>query len=310
MFFSSLDIKKKIIISLTLFISLSQSLYCADPMFSFSSEVIWKGGTGLQNLVGVEMSGPEVLLVDRTRYMYGILRDLSIAVSFPVFLTIDRTGCQPIGLFDPTTVSLKPVNIPTCLRTTAGLGDMDVWLKYRFYQDVKVAKRVEGSVAGGIILPTSRIKGGLTIDEQLLFDENNFRSFTFFLYGIFGYNSRKYSAYCTAGITVPTPMKHQRAGNFYEVTFGIGRRFEQTPFNEPDFVAFIEANLQIFDRFTLNGCTIRKTGGLIFFLGPSFSWTKENFRIRGGIQAPFGQFFRADFKKIDYRGALAFELVF
>lgn len=182
----------------------------------------------------------------------------------------------------------------------AGLGEVTITTKYRFWRLDSPGAQRTAAVILGIKTPTGNTGRAPRLGSGS----------TDFLMGVAaGYEARRWYAFADARTRVNTRgAGGRRRGDklFLDIVGGV--RPVLTGYKEPDTVLLLELNWERARRDRLRGVALADTGGWELFLSPGIFWTYRNFAIKAGVQIPIARALNGSQAGSDYRVLIAFQV--
>lgn len=248
------------------------------PNFGASPQLIWEGG--VEATLEIERAREEGAEGDATEQEigleveYGLTEDWQLVLDLP-YGWRDEEGSQ-----------------------AAGLGDVGLGAKYRFYKKFVPGASWMGAGFLEVELPTGDedasppLGSGSTDAVAGLTGAYQGRSWLAFADGIYRLNTEGEGDF--------------EAGDRQRVDLAVGWRPWLTGYYEPDTVFLLETNFEHADRDRLDGDSLDDTGGWQLFVSPGIFWTWRQLGIRAGVQIPVAQHRHGDAAEVDYRSRLLF----
>lgn len=258
-----------------LVVLISRPVAAHDPIFGLGPHVLYKGGVEVH--------------LDAERDQAGNDREDEAAVE----LTYGLTGDWAAGIGLPYT------RVEEGADSTAGMGDVSLFTKYRFWRHDTLGAQESAAVLLKVKTDTgdedsTPALGTGTTDTIL---------------GLaYGYESLKWYRWAS--------LRYRRNGENDaglrrgdKILFDLVGGWRPTPpsYYEPDTVWLLELNGEYGKRAEVNGAELGDTGGTEWFLSPGIFWTKRNFAIKAGVQIPIASDLNGDQEETDYRAKLVFE---
>lgn len=249
--------------------STAETINKHEPIFGLGPRTIWKGGSGLE--VGLDRDKSEVEESWGLNYhtLYGISANWSVTAE--MHQVLEGSGDH-----------------------AAGLSDLTIRTKYRFYRNDIPGGVYHAAILGGFELPTAT--GGLS--EQSSAD---------FIGGLSGaFEGRRWLVFLTGRYRVNTEGSGGvRRGNVFLYDAAAGIRPVKTGYYAPDVVLMAELNGQIFADREVRGKLVEGTGGDRLLAGFGAWITYRNWAFKPGIQVPI--YNDAEGGDLDYRFVAAVE---
>lgn len=221
-----------------------------EPIFGLGPRTIWKGGSGLE--VGLDRDKSELEESWGLDYhtLYGITANWSVTAE--LHQVLEGSGHH-----------------------AAGLSDLTIRTKYRFFRDDVPGGVYHAAVLGGVELPTAT--GGLS--EQ---------SSTDFIGGLSGaFEGRRWLVFLTGRYRINTEASGGvRRGNVFLYDAAAGIRPVKTGYYAPDVVLMAELNGQIFADREVRGQLVEGTAGDRLLAGFGAWITYRNWAFKPGVQVP------------------------
>ena len=247
------------------FVAVARSAAAHEPIFGIGPRVIWKDGLGLQVTLDRERQrettrarhgeqNEEVCAIDY-EFLYGLTANQAITVEVPHILQ----STSPRG-------------------SNAGIGDILLRYKGRFYRRDVLGGVYQASVLAGVELPTgehgvSLATGSGTYDllAGVAADYEGRR------WLIFGAGRYKHNG---------TTAENVDVGDALIVDAAVGFRPVRTPYLAPDTVVMVELNYHSRGRGRRRGALMPDTGREVLFLSAGVWLTYRNHAFKPGIQVP------------------------
>lgn len=248
------------------------------PTFSASPQLIWEGGVeATLEIERAREEGPEGEGTEQElglEVAYGLTEDWELVLDLP-YAWRDEDGSE-----------------------AAGLGDLGVGAKYRFYEKFLPGASWLGAGVLEVELPT----GDEDASPRLGSGSTDLTA------GITGaYQGRRWLAFADAIYRLNTEGEGDfEAGDRQRLDFTLGWRPWLTGYREPDTVLLLEANFEHADRDRLGGRTLDDTGGWQLSVSPGVFWTWRQFGVRAGVQVPVAEHRHGTAPEADYRARLLF----
>ena len=249
-----------------------------EPVFSLGPETIFEDGVGIESEFELEDAEGERLTVMNWEILYGLRENVALTLKVPHVLEREDDG-----------------------RTSAGAGDLEARIKYRFFKRDLLGAQHKVSLLFGVKAPTgdedARPSLG-TGTADLLFGLT------------YGYESRTWYHFVTARYRLRTESGGRDPGDRIFVDPAIGYRPFRREYLEWDLVFLLESNLEIELRDELRDERLPDTGGNRLWLGPTALLSYRNVMLKGGIQFPVYEDLSGDQGESRLRGVAAAEYHF
>ena len=247
-----------------------------EPIFGIGPRVIWKDGFGFEIAYGRERSGPFDTSSLEYELLYGITPDLAVTVAVPQVLS--RRTVAGAG---------------------AGIGDVGVRLKWRFFRRDVRGGVYHAAVIAGLELPTAAtapVRLGSGTRDALLGLAAGFegRRWLWFASARYKRNGRT-----DAGVDV---------GDATLLDAAIGVRPVRTAYRKPDTVVMAELNYRSGDPWRSGSAVVPNTGGKVLFLSAGVWFTYRNHAFKPGLQVPVYTSLNGIQERPDWRLVLAYEI--
>lgn len=258
-----------------LVVLISRPVAAHDPIFGLGPHVLYKGGVEVH--------------LDAERDQAGNDREDEAAVE----LTYGLTGDWAAGIGLPYT------RVEEGADSTAGMGDVSLFTKYRFWRHDTLGAQESAAVLLKVKTDTgdedSTPALGTGTTDTILGLAYGYESLKWYRWASLRY---RLNGENDAGL---------RRGD--KILFDLVGGWRPTPpsYYEPDTVWLLELNGEYGKRDEVNGAELGDTGGTEWFLSPGIFWTKRNFAVKAGVQIPIASDLNGDQEETDYRAKLVFE---
>ncbi len=273
------------LLSVLLILIFAINSYAHEPIFGLGPHVIYKGGTGIE----VEFEGERASGAGETEnqyslhseIMYGLTPDLALTLAIPYILK-------------------KKIESERGEKTSSGVGDISLRLKYRFWRHDSPGIQDSAAVITGIKLPTGD-------DDKT--PGLGTGSTDFFIGLAVARESLKWYYFGDVRYRINTRGSDDlRKGNVLFTDLSIGVRPWPTEYLKPDLVVLLEMNWELIMKDHLGGTEVDDSGGNRLFLSPCFFFTYRNLALKGGVQIPVYQNMYGHQPEDDYRFSLSVEV--
>lgn len=249
----------------SLFVALITSFFLEayKPVFTYGPATAWKGALGLDFDFIVQKAGTFLFSELDNKITYDFTSNLQATLDVPLI-----------------TVAEQLINNGQQEAKSAGVGDVEARLHYRFYQRLDIGKAIEIAAIGGIKLP---------FGDPAKTPATGTGTFDVVGYLTGSYNSRCFYFFLTSGGRFITKDECTRPGHEWYLSMAMGPRPLRLDVNYPDFVFLPELDIIHTFQSVQNGVKVPCSEATIAYIGPAFLWSLKNVMVKAAFQWPLGQ---------------------
>lgn len=270
--------EKSAFLFLTFLLSLTNSAFAHEPVFSLGPETIYKDGVGIETEFEFEHGDKEKEGVLHYEILYGLTENIALTLEVPQFLEKKEDT-----------------------DTSDGLGDIALRTKFQFYRKDSLGVQDKATLIYGLKFPSGDEGKKPALGSGSIGH----------LFGLsLGHESTTIYGFATARFFLRTDSGSKDKGDriLLDVSFGFRPRLRA--YKSWDLVLLLETSYIFIQKDKINGAKQPNTGGRKLLIGPTFLWSIRNIMLKGGFQFPVWQGLEGSQKKEDFRSVVAIEYHF